>query len=121
MKIKRFEDIDVWKESRKLVNVVYDLANKELFKRDFGLREQLRKAAVSCMANVAEGFDSGTNRQFIQMLTYTGRSASEVQSELYIASDRKYITQSEFDKCYKQAEVVRKLSSGLIRYLKKGL
>lgn len=118
MLIKRFEEIDVWKESRKLVNMVYDLTGKSVFKQDFGLREQVQKAAVSCMSNVAEGFDSDTKQQFIQMLAYTKRSASEVQSELYVALDRKYITQKEFDGAYEQAQTVRKLANGFIRYLK---
>jgi len=118
MLIKRFEDIDVWKEARKLVNMVYDLTNKNLFKHDFGLREQLQKAAVSCMSNVAEGFDSDTKQQFIQMLSYTKRSASETQSEIYVALDRKYITQEEFNDAYEQAQAVRKLANGFIRYLK---
>lgn len=118
MLIKRFEDIDVWKEARKLVNMIYDLTSKNLFKRDFGLREQIQKAAVSCMSNVAEGFDSDTKQQFMQMLSYTRRSSSEVQSELYIALDRKYINKEEFDSSYNQAELVRKLANGFIRYLR---
>ena len=118
MLIKRFEDIDVWKEARKLVNMVYDLTNKNLFKQDFGLKEQIQKAAVSCMSNVAEGFDSDTKQQFIQMLSYTKRSSSEAQSELYVALDRKYVTQNEFDEVYSQAKSVRKLANGFIRYLK---
>jgi len=78
MKIKSFEEIDVWKEARKLVNMVYDLTEKTLFRKDFGLKEQIQRAAVSCMSNVAEGFDSDTDQQFIQLLSYTKRSASEV-------------------------------------------
>lgn len=120
MLIKRFEDIDVWKEARKLVNIIYDLTSKELFKKDFGLREQIQRAAVSCMSNVAEGFDSDTKQQFIQMLSYAKRSSSEVQSELYVALDRKYITEKEFDDAYKQAMSVRKLANGFIRYLRTG-
>ena len=120
MKIKRFEDIEVWKEARKLVNAIYDLTGNNLFKRDFGLREQIQKAAVSCMANVAEGFDSDTKQQFIQMLSYTKRSSSEVQSELYVALDRKYIGKEEFENSYSQAELVRKLANGFIRYLRTG-
>lgn len=120
MLIKKFEDIDVWVEARKLVNMVYDLTNKELFKRDFGLREQIQRAAVSCMSNVAEGFDSDTKQQFIQLLSYTKRSSSEVQSELYVALDRKYITKTEFDECYNQAKSVGKLLNGFIRYLRTG-
>lgn len=61
MRIERFEDIEVWKEARKLVNMVYIMTNKALFKKDFGLKEQLQRAAVSCMSNVSEGFDSDTN------------------------------------------------------------
>jgi len=70
------------------------------------------------MSNVAEGFDSDTKQQFIQMLSYTKRSASEVQSELYAALDRKYINESEFENAYNQAQLVRKLANGFIRYLR---
>jgi four helix bundle protein len=118
MLIKSFEDIDVWKEARKLVNVIYSLTSKDSFKKDFGLKEQLQRAAVSCMSNVAEGFDSDTKQQFIQMLSYTKRSASEVQSELYVALDRKYISEKEFQDSYNTAKSVRKLSNGFIRYLR---
>ncbi len=120
MLIKRFEDLDVWKEARKLVNMIYCLTDKNLFKNDFGLKEQIQKAAVSCMSNVAEGFDSDTKQQFVQMLSYTKRSSSEVQSELYVALDRKYITKEEFDEGYDQAKSVRKLANGFIRYLRTG-
>lgn len=120
MLIKRFEDIDVWKEARKLVNMIYDLTSKSLFKKDFGLRDQIQRAAVSCMSNVAEGFDSDTKQQFIQMLSYTRRSSSEIQSELYVALDRKYIDKDEFSNCYAQAKLVRKLTNGFIRYLRTG-
>ncbi len=116
--IKRFEDVDVWKEARKLVNMIYDLTDKGLFKNDFGLKEQIQKAAVSSMSNVAEGFDSDTKQQFIQMLSYTKRSSSEVQSELYVALDRKYITEKDFNNTYNQAKLVRKLANGFIRYLR---
>ncbi len=118
MKIIRFEDIDAWKESRILVNMVYDLTSKSLFNRDFGLKEQIQRAAVSCMSNIAEGFDGGTNQQFIQYLFYCRRSSSETQSHLYVALDRNYITQGEFDKIYAQAKKVGKLVNGFIRYLK---
>jgi four helix bundle protein len=120
MRIKGFEDIDVWKEARKLVNMVYDLTEKTLFRKDFGLKEQIQRAAVSCMSNVAEGFDSDTDQQFIQLLSYTKRSASEAQSELYVALDRKYITKEEFEEVYRQAQIVRKLANGFIRYLRTG-
>ncbi|MBU1128987.1 MAG: four helix bundle protein [Candidatus Omnitrophica bacterium] len=118
MKILRFEDIDIWKESRILVNMVYDLTAKEVFKKDFGLKDQIQRAAVSCMLNVAEGFDSGSNRQFIQYLVYTRRSSSEVQSVLYVASDRGYINEQKFKETYEQSKKVGQLTNGFIKYLK---
>jgi four helix bundle protein len=118
MKIARFEDLEVWKEGRLLVNMVYNLTDKPLFKKDFGLKEQIQRAAVSCMLNVAEGLDSDSNSQFIQYLVYARRSSSEVQSVLYVALDRRYITQKEFENAYEQARIVGKLSNGFISYLK---
>jgi len=116
--IKNFEEIDVWKEARKLVSMIYELTGKDSFSRDFGLKEQVQRAAVSCMSNVAEGFDSDTTQQFIQMLSYTRRSASEVQSVLYVALDKKYFDKKDFDSSYAQALLVRKLANGFIRYLR---
>jgi four helix bundle protein len=71
------------------------------------------------MANIAEGFESETNKQFVQMLIYVKKSTAEVQSHLYVALDLKYITQEEFEKAYTQAELVRKITKGFIRYLTK--
>ena len=99
--------------------MVYDLTNKPAFKKDFGLRDQIQRASVSCMSNIAEGFDGDTNQQFIQYLFYARRSGSEVQSQLYVALDRKYINQSEFDSVYEQGQRVGKLINGFITYLKK--
>lgn len=118
MKIIRFEDITVWQESRKLVNMIYRLTNKTLFKKDFGLKEQIQRAGVSCMSNIAEGFNSNSNTQFIQYLVYTRRSSAEVQSQLYVALDSNYITKEEFDKTYEQSKKVGQLANGFIRYLK---
>lgn len=98
--------------------MVYDLTDNSLFKKDFGLREQIQRAAVSCMLNIAEGFDSDSNLQFVQYLVYTRRSSSEVQSVLYIALDRRYITKKEFDNVFEQAKKVGQLANGFIRYLK---
>jgi len=97
---------------------VYSITNNKLFKIDFGLKEQIQRAAVSCMSNVAEGFDSGTDQQFIQFLVYAKRSASEVQSILYVAADLNYINKQEFEEIYNLAISVRKLCSGFIKYLK---
>jgi|GEM_PF-99607 len=118
MSIRKFEDIEAWKESRNLVNKVYASTEKYLFKKDFGLKEQLQRAAVSCMSNIAEGFDSGSSQYFIQYLLYTRRSSSEVQSLSYVALDRKYIDQDEFKNIYNQASLIGRLSNGFISYLK---
>ena len=120
MKITKFEEIEAWKESRKLVKMIYDLTKNNLFKKDFGLRGQIQEAAVSCMSNIAEGFDGGSNQQFIQYLIYTRRSSSEVQSQLYVALDQQYIKQEDFDKAYAQAQQVAKLVNGFIGYLRMG-
>ena len=119
VKISRFEDIDAWKEARKLVNCIYSFIRKSSFAKDFALRDQTIRAAISSLSNIAEGFDSATDQQFIQFLIYSRRSCSEVQSHLYVALDNKYINQSEFDKAYSQAETTRKLCSGFVTYLRK--
>lgn len=89
--IQRFEDLQSWQKARQLANAVYDLTDQPGFAKDFKLRDQIRDAAGSVMHNIAEGFDSGTDPEFIRFLKIARRSASEVQSELYLALDRKYI------------------------------
>lgn len=96
MRIERFEEIDAWKLARELSRKVYDLTKKEKFTRDFGLKGQIQKAACSSMHNIAEGFDSESNPEFIRFLRYAKRSCTEVQSELYVALDQQYITKTEF-------------------------
>ena len=118
MKIKQFEDIEAWKEAKKLVSLIYKLTDKQVFYKDFGLKDQIQRAAVSCMSNIAEGFESGTNQQFIQFLLYTRRSTAEVQSILYVALDRNYVTDKEFEIAYQQASIIAKLTNGFITYLK---
>ena len=118
MKITRFEDIEAWQESRKLVNLVYDAINANvIFQKDFRLVNQLQGAAVSSMANIAEGFTRKSNKEFIQYLFISKSSTAEVQSHLYVALDQRYITQEIFDKIYTQAEKVSKMDSGFIKYL----
>lgn len=118
MKIERFEDIEGWQEARVLAQMVYTVSSKGRFARDFRLRGQIEDAAVSVMANIAEGFDSGSDAEFIRFLGYARRSASEVQSHLYIALDRGYVTEEEFEAIYQKAVQVKKLINGFIRYLR---
>ncbi len=91
-KIERFEDLQSWQKGRQLANQIYDLMTHTSFSKDFRLRDQINDAAGSVMHNIAEGFDAGSNLEFIRFLKMSGRSASEVQPELYLALDRKYIS-----------------------------
>jgi len=119
MKIERFEDIEAWKEARKLVNMIYNISEEGQFSKDFSLRNQIRSASVSIMSNISEGFDRGTNRELIQFLVIARASASEVKSQLYVALDRKYINAEGFQEIYDQATRIISLIDGFIRYLKK--
>ena len=116
--IRRFEDLQSWQKARQLANAVYDLAGHERFAKDFQLRDRIRGASGSVMHNIAEGFDSGSNPEFIRFLKLARRSASEVQSESYLALDRKYITESELASAYDCSTETRKLVNGLIAYLR---
>ncbi len=117
--ILRFEDIDCWQESRTMVKVIYSITNDHLFSKDFGLKDQIQRAAVSTMSNIAEGFESQSNRDFIRFLFYAKRLSGEVRSQLYIACDMSYITKSEFENIQKQAVKVSKMISTFISYLSK--
>ena len=117
MRIERFEDIEAWQLARELARKVYDLKKKTEFARDFGLRGQIRDAAGSSMHNIAEGFDSETNPEFVRFLRYAKRSCTEVQSELYMALDQQYITDAEFEDVYDHAGRTRAAIRGFIKYL----
>ncbi len=119
MGIRRFEDIEAWQCARKLCKAVYQLTADEKFARDYGLRDQARKTAVSIMANIAEGFDSRSNPEFIQFLYYSLRSASELQSHFYVAKDQGYVSKSQFDEVYRGASRVKGLIFRFIEYLRK--
>jgi len=122
MKIRRFEDIEAWQQARKLVQLVYSaIGASDKFQKDFRLANQIQGAAVSSMANIAEGFSRQSNKEFIQYLFISKSSAAEVQSHLYVALDQEYIKDDDFDKIYLQAEKVSKINSGFIKYLKSNL
>ena len=102
-----------------MANVVYDISSEAPFAKDYELRRQIRRAAGSAMHNIAEGFDAGTNPEFMRFLKMARRSASEVRSQLYLALDRKYIDGSQLKTAYDLATEVKKLINGLIGYLNK--
>ena len=118
-KIERFEDLQSWQKARQLANLIYDLTEHSKFSKDFRLSGQIQDAAGSVMHNIAEGFDSGTNPEFIRFLKIARRSASEVQSELYLALDRKYISQEELSIAYNLATETKRLINGMGGYLRK--
>ena len=118
MKIERFEDIQAWQEARKLTNEVYRATHEITFRKDWGLREQIQNASISVMANIAEGFDRQSKKEFTKFLYYASGSASEVQSHLYVALDQHYISKERFLNMYDQAKTTKKLINGFISYLK---
>jgi len=115
--ITRFEEIDAWKSSRQLTNMVYAISNQIGFNKDFGLRDQIRRAAVSIMSNIAEGFESRTDIQFINFLGMARASAGEVRAQLYMALDQKYITEEQFKETHIVAEKCSRQISKFITYL----
>ncbi len=118
-KIERFEDLQSWQKARQLDNAVYELTRRPTFAKDFQLRDQILDAAGSVMHNIAEGFDAGTRAEFIRFLKIARRSSSEVQSELYLALDQKYITAEQLKSTYDLATEAKRLINGMIAYLRK--
>ncbi len=119
MKIEKFEEIKAWQLAQKLTQKVYQLTRLPKFSSDYGLKNQIRDAAGSSMHNIAEGFDSESNAEFIRFLRYAKRSGTEVQSQLYVALDEKYILPEEFQETYDLAKETRATIRGFIIYLKK--
>jgi four helix bundle protein len=115
--IERFEDLEAWQRARELTNVIYDMSDVGAFARDFALRDQIRRAAVSIMSNIAEGFESRTSRLYIEHLGRAKASCGEVRSQLYLAYDRQYVSGEVFEQTLALAESVSRLTHGLIRYL----
>ena len=112
--ISRFEEIEAWKTARQLTNLIYEFTAQEKFSRDFGLRDQIRRAAVSIMSNIAEGFESQTQPQFIHYLSVAKASAGEVRSQLYVALDQSYISKGQFDQAFDLAD---KALCQLVRFI----
>ena len=115
--ITRFEDIQAWQTARELTNLVYTLTNRAGFNRDFGLRDQIRRAVVSAMSNIAEGFESRTDVQFINYFGTARASAGEVRAQLTIAHDQGYLKDEEFNETYVLAEKCARQVARFISYL----
>ncbi len=117
MKIDRFEDIESWQLARDLCKRVHDLATASPLAKDFSLKDQMVRSAGSIMDNIAEGFDGGSNREFIRFLQYAKRSCSELQSQCYRCLDQQYCTQQGFDEIFGMASLTRNKIGAFIRYL----
>jgi four helix bundle protein len=119
MAVRNFEDLNVWKQARQLTQEVYRLTKTEQFLKDFGLRDQIRRAAISVMPNIAEGFERGGNQEFVQFLYVAKASCGEVRSQLYVALDQGYTTANDSEKLLQLFKRLSGMLSNLISYLRK--
>lgn len=115
---KKFEEIEAWKKARQLTRRIYEITGSGSFAKDFGLKDQIRRASVSIMSNVAEGFDRGGTGEFVQFLSAAKGSAAEVRCQLYVASDQRYIDESVFAELSGLATEAGNLIGGLMNYLR---
>jgi four helix bundle protein len=117
--IRRFEDLECWQEARKFVGLIYQIVKSEQFKKDFELVGQMKRSAISSMANIAEGFHRNSTKEFMRFLDYSRASIAETVSHCYIAKDQKYINEDEINKVKQQADIVWKKVNNFISYLRK--
>lgn len=116
--ILRFEDIDGWKMARELTKDIYSISATGNFSKDFGLCNQIRRASVSVMSNIAEGFERDGTKEFCNFLSIAKGSVAEVRSQLYVALDQGYISESEFQTIYVKANDNGRVIAGLMKYLR---
>ena len=116
--MKHFEDCVAWQKARELNALIYKTSAEPSFSKDWALADQIRRAVGSTMHNIAEGFDAGSDAEFMRFLRYSFRSAGEVQSQLYAALDLGYIGQIQFDENYAMCVEVKNTTAGLIKYLR---
>ena len=118
-KVERFEDLIAWQKSRELTKKIYKITEQERFSKDFGLKNQIQRASVSVMSNIAEGFDRFRPNEFHQFLSIAKGSCAEVRSQLYIAFDIGYLKENEFYELKSKAEEVSKIINGLRSYIER--
>ena len=116
-KIKKFEDIESWKLARKLTCEIYKATSTGIFVRDFGLKDQIRRASVSILSNIAEGFERGNDKEFAHFLAIAKGSSGEVRAQLYVALDQGYLPPDTFNRLSESVIEIGELLSGFIRYL----
>lgn len=116
--IKKFEDIESWKMAREITKEIYEASSKENFRNDFALVNQIRRASISILSNIAEGFERGGNKEFLQFLAIAKGSCGEVRAQLYVALDQNYIEEKEFRKISDKLSEASRTISGLMKYLR---
>jgi four helix bundle protein len=116
---RRFDEIEAWQKARELTKIVYKLSGHGAFARDFGLRDQIRRASVSIMANIAEGFERDGTGEFVQFLAVAKGSAAEVLSHAYVALDQGFISKENFDDLAAKTAEVGRMLAALMTYLRK--
>lgn len=117
-KIENFEDLEVWKLSMELCTEIYKLTNTELFSKDFGLKDQIRRSAISIPSNISEGYERDGKNQFLYFLAIAKGSSGELRTQLKIALNLEYINEQEFNILNDKCTVTSKQLSGFIKYLK---
>jgi four helix bundle protein len=115
---EKFEDLEAWQLARSLVSKVYASTRAGAFEKDYGLRDQIRRAAVSVMSNIAEGFDRRTDSSFQSFLVIARGSIGEVRSQLYVALDQQFIDQRQFDDMQRDVIRIGKMLTSLLQYLR---
>ncbi|HTH47008.1 MAG TPA: four helix bundle protein [Candidatus Limnocylindria bacterium] len=117
--IKQFEDIEAWKEARAFTKAVYIASSSGAFAKDFGLRDQMRRASVSILSNIAEGFERGGDREFVQFLSLAKGSCGEERAQLYVAFDQGYLTADLFQQLQEHSQKISRLLGAFMAYLKR--
>ena len=118
---QRFEEIQVWQKAREITKKVYLMSNNDIFAKDFSLRDQMKRASVSIMANIAEGHGRRTTAEFANFLNIARGSVIEPQSHLYVALDLNYINKNEFNEAYEMLDEVSRMTLSLAQYLRRKL
>lgn len=116
-RVEGFEDLEAWKLAREITRLVYRASSVEPFSKDFALKNQIRRASISILSNIAEGFERNGDKEFIQFLTIAKGSCGEVRAQLYVAADQNYVDEHSFNLLQSKLNETSRMLSGLIKYL----